>query len=364
MLTDFSLFGDDYLEIFQSDSQATMVDFLAFFCYIAAVIGVEDITMFLNMKIKEISNEKLLNMCKVWGKMALGARNKFIGLLPEVNKRKLYAKKFVSIFHFAAVMAGVSREQVQSALNLANVFEKMPNLLALLVDGVVSVNKLRRVVSVATVENEAELANLVQTLSKAALETFVRDILMKQARDREAKTVETQIKDGLFEPQNTPISWPGPDSEYTIKVQNSQPFEEYVSNPPLNNSVKKKLNELAQKGIDINELIDTALAQREVELAEDKQRAAEKAKQKLIAQITEEKPISRAAPVATIRLLKREHGTKCAEPFCTKPAVEIHHTDRFAMSKIHNPNFMAPLCRQHHQIAHAIDTKVIEKKMQ
>ncbi len=81
----------------------------------------------------EISNEKLLQMCKVWGKTALGARNKFIGLLPEVNRRKLYEKKFVSIFHFAAVMAGVSREQVQSSLNLANVFEKMPNLLSLLV---------------------------------------------------------------------------------------------------------------------------------------------------------------------------------------------------------------------------------------
>lgn len=316
------------------------------------------------MKIKEITNEKLLEMCKVWGKTALGARNKFIGLLPEVNKRKLYEKKFVSIFHFAAVMAGVSREQVQIALNLAKTFEQMPHLFDLLVNGIVSVNKLRRVTSIATIYNEQELANLVQTLSKPALETFVRDILVKQARDREAKIVEAKIEDGLFEPQTNIISWPGPDSEYTTKVQNPQQFEEYVSNPPLNNSVKKKLNELAQKGIDINDLIEVALAQREHELAADKQEAAEKAKEKLIAQIVEGKEVSRAVPAETNRLLKKEFGTKCAVQTCNKPSQEIHHADRFALSQIHDPHFMAPLCKQHHQIAHAIDVKVIEKRMQ
>ncbi len=318
------------------------------------------------MKIKEISNEKLLKMCKVWGKQTLAARNKFIGLLPEVNRRKLYEKKFVSIFHFAAVMAGVSREQVQSALNLANVFEQMPNLLALLVNGAVSVNKLRRVVSVATLENEAELANLVQTLSRVALETFVRDMQIKLAQERESsgifeKSFDVKIEDGLFELKSALVSWPGPASDKTTIIQNAQPFG-YVSNPPLNNNVKKKLNELAQKGIDINDLIEQALVQREKEIAEGKHRAAEKAKEKLIEQIVEGKEVSRAVPAETKRLIKKEHGIKCSVPTCNKPSQEIHHSDRFAMSQIHDPHFMAPLCKEHHRIAHAIDVKATEMR--
>ena len=135
-----------------------------------------------------------------------------------------------------------------------------------------------------------------------------------------------------------------------------------MSNPPLNNSVKKKLSELAQKGIDINDLIEQALAKREEEIAQEKQKLAEKAVEKMIDQISQEKVISRTAPVATKRLLKKEHGTKCAVPTCSKPSQEIHHTDRFALSQIHDPHFMAPLCKQHHQIAHAIDMKATEKR--
>src|SRR3989344_3847884 len=102
-----------------------------------------------------ITDEKLFQLCKTFGQRALLWRQKFIGLLPEVNRRKLYEKKgFASIFEFAARLGGVSEEQVSCALNLNKRFENKPLLKKMLVNGEVSINKLARVASVATAENQ------------------------------------------------------------------------------------------------------------------------------------------------------------------------------------------------------------------
>src|SRR3989338_10710595 len=104
---------------------------------------------------KNLSDEKLFELCQKFGSQALLWRRKFIGLLPEVYKRRLYKKKgFSSIFEFAAKLAGLSEEQVSRALNIHKKFEKTPALQRIFEDGEVSINKLARVVSVATQENQ------------------------------------------------------------------------------------------------------------------------------------------------------------------------------------------------------------------
>lgn len=40
-----------------------------------------------------ISDKELYALCKKYGENALQWRRKFIGLLPEVNRRRLYEKK-------------------------------------------------------------------------------------------------------------------------------------------------------------------------------------------------------------------------------------------------------------------------------
>jgi len=72
------------------------------------------------------------------------------------------------------------------------------------------------------------------------------------------------------------------------------------------------------------------------------------------------KAVSRYIPVETRKILKAEYGTKCAIPHCQKPSKTIHHTARFAISQSHNPYYLAPICREHHNIAHTIDQKMIE----
>lgn len=54
---------------------------------------------------------------------------------------------------------------------------------------------------------------------------------------------------------------------------------------------------------------------------------------------------------------------KCAIEFCRNESEQIHHTARFSISRSHNPYFLAPLCKAHHQIAHAGDIKVVEARM-
>ena len=123
----------------------------------------------------------------------------------------------------------------------------MPRLHEQLVTGEVSINKLARVASIATPENEVELSKVVQNMSQKAVETLVKDEKFTGLR--------AQIL-------------------------------------TLNDEVTKRLTELQSKGIDVNELISAALNKREEEIAEGKSVPVQPAS-------------SRTIPVATKRLIQK-----------------------------------------------------------
>lgn len=123
-----------------------------------------------------MTDEELYTNCLEYGALALYYRRKFIGLLPEVNRRELYLKKgFSSIFEFAFKLAGLSEEQVKRAISLEERLEACPILKALFQNGDVSIHKISRIAAVATPENELFWAQQVQTLPQKALETLIRD---------------------------------------------------------------------------------------------------------------------------------------------------------------------------------------------
>ena len=262
-----------------------------------------------------ISNDHLFNLCKKYGASALFWRQKFIGLLPEVNRRKLYEKKnFSSIFEFAKKLCGLSEKQVKLALNLEKRFRDKPSLKQVLVNGEVSINKLTRIASVATVENEAELADRAKILPKKVLETFVRGM-----------NIEKRVGEGK--------SLPGQKLDFEFSDE-----------------VVEQLNELNAKGINPNEVILELLKKREEEIASEKERIAEGLKQTK----------SQYIPRKIKKILEKEHGMKCSIKYCNKPSKEIHHTQRFSLSGVHDPRFLAPLCREHHVLAHSVDVKYCE----
>lgn len=276
------------------------------------------------------SDEKLFQLCRQYGRNALLWRQKFIGLLPEVNKRRLYEKKgFESIFVFAKKLAGLSEEQVRNALNLSKQFEDKPAVKSLLENGEVSINKLIRVSSVVTQENQEFWATQVQLLPKSALETLVKD---------ERKS---EPQNSFQEPLLTDVELPG-------QLPNPGKILELNLNPQNID----ELLELQQKGIDINQLISEMLAERKIKIAEEKEeisKAIQPAK-------------SRYISVQIKKFLQKEYGNKCSIQGCQKAAIEIHHTQRYKLVRTHDPKFLARLCKEHHQIAHTIDVQYHEIK--
>ena len=62
---------------------------------------------------------------------------------------------------------------------------------------------------------------------------------------------------------------------------------------------------------------------------------------------------SRYIPACIRKELAEMYKQKCAYPGCKFPADHIHHTDRFSISGTHDLRYMKPLCKRHHDIAHA-----------
>ncbi len=258
-----------------------------------------------------MNDSEFYKLHKKIGAAALDNRRKFIGMLPEAYERKLHMKKRYggSIFVYGAINAGLSKEQVNRVLNLEVRFRETPKLHSLLVKGKVSHNKLARVASIATSENQEALAAKVEVLSNRAVETLVRD----------------------------------------FKVE-SIPKLVHVHKLELSEKVKERLEKLGEKGLDVNDLLMDLLDKREEEIENEK------------AEVTVETTKSRYIPVKVRRLIEKEYGTVCSAPNCFRKSEELHHTDRFSISRRHDPNFLAPLCKEHHEIAHSVDVRATVMK--
>lgn len=377
-----------------------------------------------------LSDDQLLRLCEKYGLQAKLWRQKFCGLLPEVCKRRLYEKKrFRSIFEFALILGGLSEHQVRLVLNLDKRFEEMPHLHELLAEGKVSVNKLARVVSVATVENEEFWANQCKNLSNRALEVLVNDEkkLMVNSGNNLPKIDHENFELGfasrgrnslfgnftaqqqnylggngfdiIHQSKNLNGS-PEPQIDYkslhvqTFGIENNSHKEANFTHrssaepepynvdvhikfmaliPKLDQKIKMKILELSEKGIDVNSVLAVILDEREQDIEHRKNEIVEgKIGLKNIVDTSESKTggkdgksqtASRYIPVNTRRVLQLEHGTKCSIATCSKMAEQIHHSQRFGLMKnavpqaAHDPRYLAPLCKEHHQIAHSIDVK-------
>ncbi len=270
-----------------------------------------------NLKILEkLSDKQLLKRCQDYGRRSLKWRWKFLGLLPEIERRRLWEKRgFLSVFHFAAQTAGVSRDQVSRVLNMDKRFEanRVFQLRELLVEGEVSPNKLARVVSVADVKTEEAWVAHVKALPHRAVERLVKD-------------VQFQNLDGLRKPK------------IEIKSVHAHRLD-------LSAEVEVKLQEMQNRGIDVDEFLMKALVEREM--------AIEYEKEAIATNLPKEQP--RSMTVQVERVINAEWGSKCAVKSCPWIAKEVHHLVPFSINPVHDPRLMAPLCREHHAVAHSVN---------
>lgn len=263
-----------------------------------------------------MNDKQLYTLCKKYGAAALEARRKFAGLLPEVYRRRLYEKKgFESIYIFGAKLAGMSRKHVDTVLRLEKRFVDKPVLKEALVRGEVSCNKLARIASIATQDNQEELLEKTEQFSNRALEVLVKDVRNKAKNEQKSLHVQTL---------------------------------------ELDEDVEKELAQMQGKGIDVNEFLRECIKRRTQEISEEKEKLSNAARP----------TASRYIKADVRRILHKEHGSTCSIPGCNKPAAVLHHTNRFALSRIHDPHYISPQCHGHHEISHSIDKKVYDMRHQ
>ena len=312
------------------------------------------------------SDHALLDLSDIYSLQILEGLRKFMGLLPEIHLRRLFEKRGCSsIFEFGAKRGALSEEQVRRALNLDERCEKenLPLLRKAFTKGEVSINKLTRVMSIATPENEAELLPKLKVLPQSAVEVMVRDFkiengLNKPKNDQESVRAHTNLPE--FSGKST----------HEAKGQN---FNDLNLSP----EILQKLIVLQTKGIDLNKLLAQFLDERDRRIEEEKQEIVKEDELAANGGRTNEEwdeidremgvitlyfPPPRYVRARTKNVLKEEFGTKCVIPHCPKPSKPLHHTDRFSLSGENNPYYLAPLCKDHHTLAHSVDLKSQQKR--
>ncbi len=281
-----------------------------------------------------MTDKELYKLCQEYGRKARKWKNKFVALLPEVYRRRLYKKRgYCSIYEFAAKMAGVSHNVVDEVIRFDEKFKEMPKLKALISE--VGLSKLRVVENVAKKETDSFWANKAKTMTRNALSTYIKDIRPGTEQDQNANF-------SLFDEQNMESE------EQDLKTQNR-----YMSN-----------RERFGMDLDPKTIIKLRLIKQKFEKEKGEALGWDEVIRMVADKLLSEAPIreykqrlnkSRNASAKQ----KREMPKICEVPGCNKPAEEIHHTKPWAIFKKHDD--LKALCKGHHELEHQGDL-LIDKK--
>ena len=249
-----------------------------------------------------MTDKDLYGLCKEYGQKARFWRRKFAGLLPEVERRGLYRRRLCGgIYEFAAKLAGMSKESVDKVLQISRKLQDKPRLLEQLETGAQSWSKLEKVAYIATSQTDGAWAERIENMPQPAVEAFVQNFRLKTTLQSETEPVKSAI-------------------QFTVKLVLAQ-----------------KLQQLSKRA-DFESLL-------------------EKFVESVGAQEQSEKPQavstpSRHIPTEIDRYVRARTNDLCAFPCCTKIGTSLHHTQRWALENIHDPDRLHLLCTNHERLAH------------
>lgn len=246
---------------------------------------------------------------KQYGANAREWMRKCVLLLPEIERYRIWEKKgFGSMYEYAAKLAGMSRNTVDDALRILRKIEDKPELQKVVT--MKGINAIRPVAAIATKETEGFWAEKARIMSKHTLEIYVKELY----RTGTENVAENSHQQG----------WSTESPKKTIAMQ-------------LDPEIAEQLEKLKGQG-DWNELMKQFLGMRAAELTRQKPEPV--------------KTESRRIPVKIQKhALARTNGA-CSFPGCKKPYEIIHHTQRFALEKVHDPERLEPLCKVHERLVH------------
>ncbi len=310
----------------------------------------------------EKNDQSLHEKFVVYGANTKTWMRKCILLLPEISQHAIWQKKgFGSIYEYAAKLAGMSRNTVDDALRILEKIENKPNLR--LVAEHKGLGAVRPVAALATSENEKFWARKAAGMSKNTLETYVREYRKQKVFDAPTENNSTlDFRPGTeFQSREEneclvnghgclPVAGgvgaadaivemtavAGAMGEATTAMR-AEATEAVTLSMTLNRQTAETLQKLKGQG-DWNSLMQELLQLREEKLAAGEPESIENAKRYIPARIKN-------------HVLQKTNG-QCAYPGCNKAYNILHHTQRFALERIHDPRRLVPLCKGHEQIAH------------
>lgn len=363
-----------------------------------------------------LTDRQLYDVCQRIGAFALKARRKFVGLLPLVERRRAYqGRGLYSIYDFAAKLGGVGREVVNEVLRVDSYLCAAPTLRKKLYRGEIGWTKMRVVAHFLTPRNEKEWMEKLETLSKSALEIYVRGYRAQKMQDATLSLLEadiavrpgqTSMTTRIISEQNERIDnnenilhdniqnrkiiineahfLPGERTElqniYKIEQQNSQGAQnknerDHIfadlaqQRETITFSMKRDIasrlrlfrRELEKERktlITWEEVMEEFLKRTEHDQEHDQKDHKKSDTIRDAKKNDTEKVTTRHIPNAVRREVTQRYGDLCAFPNCGRPAEILHHTWRFALTKhlarkeAHDPNHIKPLCKAHERIAH------------
>jgi len=306
-----------------------------------------------------------------YGRNARLWMRKCVMLLPEIEKRLIWrAKGFGSIYEYAAKLAGMNHETVNDALRILEKISDKPELLKIAEQK--GINAVRPVATIATRETEKFWAEKAVSMSKNTLETYVREL--RTSTDFQI-TTENNEDVNLFMSQNggelggsgkvdgqmsgfafdlktetgglradggeagcgKAGSQLSPATSLDDRIGSESTAHKKIVAMELEPEVLEQLEKLKGRG-GWNELMKQLLHMRAVQLEEQKPEA--------------KKTESRHIPAKIQRYVFARTNGACAFPGCTKSTKIKHHTQRFALEKVHDPDRLHGLCKEHERIAH------------
>lgn len=265
---------------------------------------------------------------------------KCVMLLPEIEKHRIWEQKgFSSIYEYAAKLAGMSRNTVNDALRILRKIEDKPELQKVV--EMKGINAVRPILRIATPETAEFWAEKAAVMSKHTLEMYVRELrrqkedgtleslaFIDEANNEAAgQNLRTGTENIAKKPHQQAV---GDFDQRTTPVQITITME-------LNPEIANQLQKLKASG-NWNTLMRELLQIRAQKLEEEKPAPIKTKFRHIPAKIKK-------------HVLAKTNGT-CSFPGCTKPHEIFHHTQRWVLENIHDPNRLEPLCEGHERIAH------------
>ncbi len=302
-----------------------------------------------------LTDQELYKKCQEIGALTLKYRKQFLGMIPEVFKRKLYLQHNMhGIYEFAAKLAGVNRETVNEILRIYRLLNNAPILQEKLVLGEIPYTKLRPIASIVTKENQELWLKKVETMSRPALEVYVREIKEQEERQEAGQRIQ---QTGIL-PVCCGLPWKEEEKYETLsmKVNSRTAAKMRVFKQRLEKKLRKPLNwdEALQEILTLAEgkTRRMGLEIRKTEGETQKKVRKNAAQNNLELNEKTKQSSKRYVPVAIRNQILEKNQGICDAPGCNKPGEIFHHVERFSLKPNHNPEKIRYLCKAHEQIAH------------